>query len=248
MIMRRLSLILALMIGLAAPAAHAQEDRCAIPDMLRYSDAALPRLAAKVKAGGPVEMTVLGTSSSLRESKGLPRTYVAGLVEELSAQFPQTEFRITNLSERMQSAPQMAGRIKAEILAAKPDLLVWQTGNVDAARHLDVNSFSAALDEGLRHARIAGIEVVLVAPQFRGRLAALVDAGAYDEYMARIGESWGVPVFPRYDIMRHWAEQEKFDLRADNQAEQMREAEAQNRCLARLLAGMVRRAADRPVK
>jgi hypothetical protein len=108
-----------------------------------------------------------------------------------------------------------------------------------------VNSFSSALESGLAALKAAGIDVVLVSPQYRARLAALVDPAPYSEYLDRIGEADGVPVFPRYDIMRHWAEGETFDIRSNNQATQMREAETENVCIAELLAGMIVTAARR---
>jgi len=251
--MRRLLLILLLFLpalpALAQGNAPAMEpkERCALPDSLRFVDAPLQNLAKALKARGEIRIVVLGTSSSLKhDTGGLARTYVAGLPDALQARFPAKQFAIDNLSMRTQSTAQMQKRIAAEVIPAKPDLLIWQTGNVEAARQTDTNSFAENLTDGLRRLHAAGIDAILIAPQYRARLSPMVDTERFDQMMNWVGDSEGVPVFPRHDMMQFWAENEVFDLQAKNQETQIREAEAMNGCLAQQLAEMIRRAVALP--
>ncbi len=251
--MRRLLLTLLLLLwpAVAAQPAHALEpkERCALPDSLRFVDAPLPGLAKALKARGEIRIVVLGTSSSLKhDTGGLARTYVAGLPDALQARFPAKQFTIDNMSLRMQSTSQMLKRIITEVLPAKPDLLIWQTGNVEAARQTDTNSFAESLADGLRRLRAAGIDAILIAPQYRARLSPMVDTERFDQMMNWVGDSESVPVFPRHDMMQFWAENEVFDLQAKSQEAQMREAEAMNGCLAQQLAEMIRRAVALPLR
>ena len=55
------------------------------------------------------------------------------------------------------------------LAAAKPALVVWQTGTVDAMQSVDPDQFSAALDQGINIARSAGADVVLVNAQYSPR-------------------------------------------------------------------------------
>ncbi len=218
-------------------------ERCASPDSLHYVDAPLHNLAARLKTDEPVRLFVLGTSSSLREAThGLPRTYIACLPEALQPLLLGRSLDIVNLSQRMQSTQEMRRKIATDIIPARPDLVLWQTGAVEAGRQTDVNTFGEALMDGLQALRAANIDVVLVGPQYRPRLSALVDARAINNYMALIAERENVPLFPRYEIMLYWSENGRFDGSTNNTELQMREAEMQNRCLALGLAQMIQRA------
>lgn len=220
------------------------ETRCAVPDDLVFSEETLPRVARQVAGKRDLRIVIFGTSSSREDvKKGLPQTYAAMLPAQLQQRWPGIALRIENLSARTLTAEQMAARIKAEIAPSKPDLVIWQTGNVDAAQQIDVNTFEDALTAGLEALKQQEVDVVLVAPQYRARLSTMVDVAPYDRFISQIAQAEGVLVFPRFDIMRHWMEEDIFDLRNKDQAKQLAEAEAENRCLSGLLADMIARAA-----
>jgi cellobiose-specific phosphotransferase system component IIB len=244
---RRLMLGLAALLLCAAgrlPAASAADDpRCRVPDALLYAEQPMPRVAKKLAAGQPLRIVVLGSSSSLQTAKGLPRSYAAGLAEALAHRLGAAPLQIENLSERTLTAAQMAAMITQRVTALHPDLVIWQTGNVDAAQKADINSFSDSLRSGLEHLKSYGFDVLLVAPQYRMRLSVMIDVEPYNDVMEQIASAEDVVLFPRFEIMRHWTESDSFDFRNNDQAVQMREAEAQNRCLADQMAGMIAAAA-----
>src|SRR5690606_26581073 len=121
-------------------------DRCAVPDSMVFVEETLPRLARQLAEKRELRIVIFGTSSSRDHPKaGMPQTYAALLPAELQQRWPGMALRIENLSERALSAEAMAARIAARIAPSKPDLVIWQTGNVDAAQQIDVNSFEAAL-------------------------------------------------------------------------------------------------------
>ena len=217
----------------------AEEPRCAVPDDVLYTEQAMPRVARKLAGQQPLRIVVLGSSSSLQTARGLPRSYVAGLPDALASRLNGASLQIENLSERTMTATQMAAAIAQRVPALRPDLVIWQTGNVDAAQKVDINSFSEALKSGLEHLQSYGTDILLVAPQYHQRLAVMVDVEPYNDVMQQIASAEDVVLFPRFEIMRHWAEEDRFDSRTTDQAKQMREAEAQNRCLADQMADMI---------
>ena len=242
--MKRLLLVIGLAAAaLALPESAQAQTRCAVPDSMVFTEAALPRMARQIAARREIRIVVYGTSSSRPgEKKGLPQTYAALLPALLQARWPGIALRVDNFSDRSLTAEHMARRIAAEIAPSNPDLVIWQTGNVDAAQQIDVNSFGEALNTGLNALQARGVDALLIAPQYRARLSAMVDVAPYDAFLSQIAEARETLVFPRYDIMRHWSEQDVFDLRQSDQAKQLSEAEAENRCLAALLAEMIARA------
>ncbi len=245
MMFRRIITGLAMLLLWVTGSHAADEPRCAVPDDMLYTEQAMPRVARKLAANQPLRIVVLGSSSSLQTAKGLPRSYVAGLPEALGARFNNVALQIENLSERTMTATQMAAAIVQRVPALQPDLVIWQTGNVDAAQKIDINSFAEALKSGLEHLRSYGAEILLVAPQYRLRLSMMVDVEPYNDVMERIASAEDVVLFPRFEIMRHWAEEDRFDVRNADLAMQMREAEIQNRCLANQMAGMIAAAAKK---
>lgn len=214
------------------------DARCVVPEALLFNEQPMPRVAQRVKSGEPLRVVVLGSSSSLQTGKGLPRSYAAGLPEALNRHFAGLPLQVENLSERTLSAPQMAALIAQRIPALKPDLVIWQTGNVDAAQKIEIDSFAEALNSGLQNLQAVGIDTLLVSPQYRQRLSVMVDVEPYNLAMAQIAAAEDVVLFRRFEMMRHWGENETFDFRGD-QAQQMREAEAQNRCLAEHIATVI---------
>lgn len=224
-------------------AVAADDPRCALPVLMTYNEQPMPRVARRLKSGEPLRIVILGSSSSLQTTKGLPRSYVVGLPDALGQQLKNAPLQIDNLSERTLTAVQMAEVIAQKIPALQPDLVIWQTGNVDAAQKVDINGFAEALNNGLQRLRRAGSDVLLVAPQFRMRLSAMIDVEPYNAAMVQIAVAEDAALFPRFEIMRHWADGDVFDFRSTDLARQMREAEAQNRCLAEHLAAMIAAAA-----
>jgi cellobiose-specific phosphotransferase system component IIB len=235
--------VLLLWAAAGQPVMAGDDPRCSVPDALLYADQPMPRVAKKLATGQPLRILVLGSSSSLQTAKGLPRSYAAGLPDALTNRLKPAGIEIENLSERTLTAAQMAAIIAQRAAALHPDLVIWQTGNVDAAQKIDINSFSASLHNGLEHLKSHGFDVMLVAPQYRVRLSVMVDVEPYNDVMDQIASAEEVVLFPRFEIMRHWTEADSFDLRSNDLAVQMREAEAQNRCLAEQMAGMIAAAA-----
>lgn len=239
MMFRRSLTVFATLLLWTASSSAAEDPRCAVPDDTLYAEQAMPRVARKLAANQPLRIVVLGSSSSLQTTKGLPRSYVAGLPDALSSRLSGVNLQIENLSERTMTATQMTAAIAQRVPALQPDLVIWQTGNVDAAQKVDINSFAEALKSGLEHLQSYGADILLVAPQYRMRLSMMVDVEPYNDVMERIASAEDVVLFPRFEIMRHWSEEDRFDVRTTDLAKQMREAEVQNRCLANQMADMI---------
>jgi len=236
-----LPFLLAILLGLAVPAT-AQPDRCHLPDELAETGAHLPILASAIRAGRPARIAVLGTSSSLGTStRGLAVSYAAALPAALAKAFPGPVFEIHNLAAANQNSVEMARRISSEIPPLKPDLVIWQTGMVDAGQNLDPHVFAAALTEGIQSIRRAGSDVILVAPQYLAHLEQIRSPAAFDGLMAFAADAEDTAVFRRYDMMRHWAMASVFRLSTSDRDLQRQEATELNACLAQHLAAMLRR-------
>lgn len=189
-------------------------------------------------------MVVIGSASSLPgDTARRAPAYLAGIETALQEAFPGKTFTLGNLSSRAQTNAQMVQRTGPEVIPARPDLVIWQTGTVEAARHVDINAFSETLAAGLKDLKAARIDILLIGPLLRSRLATMIDVEPYNDVMAQIADRESVPFLSRYDIMRYWDENAVFDLGSQDQAVQMREAGAQNHCIMLMLVEQIRSAA-----
>ena len=75
------------------------------------------------------------------------------------------------------TAAEMVQTLLPALAAAKPALMVWQTGTVDAMQAVDADQFSQALDQGINIARSAGADVVLVNAQYSPRTESMIALG-----------------------------------------------------------------------
>ena len=127
------------------------------------------------------------------------------------------------------------------LAAAKPALMVWQTGTVDAMQSIDTDQFSAALDQGINIARSAGADVVLINAQYSPRTESMIALGTYAENMRWVALQQEVPLFDRFSIMKLWADLGTFDLYSATKKLDI--AERVHDCIGRLLADLVIEAA-----
>ena len=155
---------LMMLAGLTAGAPLCAEDApksCDVPAYLLTSDSPLPKVAAAVKAGGPLNVLVVGSRSSTIAGAG-DDAYPARLQAALAELVPGVAVKVTTDVSSRRTADQMVKTLPPALAAAKPALMIWQTGTVDAMQSIDIDQFKAALDRGISIARSAGADVVLI--------------------------------------------------------------------------------------
>src|SRR5690606_30379953 len=94
----------------------------------------------------------------------------------------------------------------------KPNLVIWQTGTVDAMRGVDPDDFRLTLDEGVETIHSGGADVVLMNMQYSPRTEQLIANTAYVDNMRWVAQHRHVPMFDRLGIMRHWSDIGAFDF------------------------------------
>jgi hypothetical protein len=139
------------------------------------------------------------------------------------------------------SAAEMAASLPPALVAAKPDLLIWQTGTVDAMQAVDIDQFAAALDRGINTAHTADADVVLVNAQYSPRTESMIALGTYAENMRWVAVQQEIPLFDRFSIMKTWSDMGTFDLYSATKKLDI--AEHVHDCIGRLLADLVIEAA-----
>jgi acyl-CoA thioesterase-1 len=168
--------------------------------------AALPHVAARLSRHEPLTIVAFGSSSTEGIGASSPaHAYPARLQVDLAALVPAGE-RVTVINRGIggEDVDDMMARLSRDVVAAKPDLVIWQTGTNDPLRKLPLDRFVALTRTGILRMRAAGIDVVLMEPQDCRMLRATPGAFAYLDAVRRIGAEMGVPVVRRYDMIHRW--------------------------------------------
>ena len=232
----RLPFLLALLM-LAGPvwAEDPAECRVAAPQIAR--EFPLPQVTRAI-AAKRLDILVVGAGSSLLPGlKGVEHAYPARLQLALAEKLPGVAVKVTTDVTARRTAAEMIKTLGPTLAAAKPALMVWQTGTVDAMKSIDTDQFSAALESGINIARFAGADVVLINAQYSPRTESMIALGTYAENMRWVALQQEVPLFDRFSIMRLWADLGTFDLYSATKKLDI--AERVHDCIGRLLADLV---------
>ena len=237
---RAVALIAAAALALAAgpPGALAEEPACPTPEGFAAFETPLPKTAKALAAGSEVVIVTLGGTSSLGTAAGGPSfAWPSRLAAALAGRFPAARVKVVNLAMPRQTAREAADRLPREVLPLKPTLVIWETGTMEAVRGISVDDFRDTVQAGIDELHTAGIEVVLMNPQFSPDADAVINFAPYLGAVRELSDANDVPVFHRYGLMRHWAEGGVLDLRT-------RESEKRRRLAARLYECIGRATAD----
>jgi hypothetical protein len=166
------------------------------------------------------------------------KAYPARLQAALAASLPGgIAVSVATDVEPRRTAQQMVGILAPSLVHTQPELVIWQTGTVDAMRGVDADEFSQALERGVGMVRSAGADLILVNAQYSPRTESMIALGAYADLMRRVASQQEVPLFDRFSVMRTWADRGIFDFYAATK--KLDTAEHVHDCIGRLLADLI---------
>lgn len=195
----------------------------------------LRALSRAVHADRTVKVLAIGSSSTVGVGASSPlATYTAKLETSLEGTLRGLDFEVIGRGRSGEEAQGAADRMKAEVEATKPDLVVWQVGTNDALRHVSVDRLRNCLRTTLAWLAERKIDVVLIDPQYG---EALIKDEHYERVVAVIAEvarEAGVLLVDRFEAMRelHRQHGDKFYLASDN----LHLNDTGHRCMAEQLA------------
>jgi lysophospholipase L1-like esterase len=167
----------------------------------------LPRVARQLASRLPVRIVAFGSSSTEGVGATSPSaTYPARLETELNQALPGEAKHVSVLNRGVggEDVDDMLARLDRDVLAAKPDLVIWQTGSNDPLRSVPLARFFEETKAGIGKMRAAGLDVMLMEPQWCPKLQETAGADLYREAVRSVGSELAVPVIRRADLMRKW--------------------------------------------
>lgn len=224
--------------------AQARLDRCGVSSDLAVLDLDLPHVARALAAGRPVVIIAFGSSSTYGTgASARDKTYPSRLASLLARRIPGAKITVLNRGVGGETARRMLERVAADVVAAHPDLVIWQVGTNDVLRDVDPETAGTVIHAGVTRMQDAGIDVVLMDVQFAP--AVLLHAGLreMERVIAAEARALGVPVIHRFAMMREWAEEGRMPLSVMLSRDRLHMTDASYDCLARRIGRSVALAA-----
>jgi acyl-CoA thioesterase-1 len=203
-----------LLLGLSLPSTAVPAHQDLLPEaveravgLMRAETSALPHVAHSLAAGGPLRIVAFGSSSTEGIGASSPAAaYPARLAAALKRAHPQSADRITVINRGIggEAVDDMLGRLDRDVIAPRPDLVIWQTGSNDPLRGVSLDYFRAATIAAVHRIREGGIDVVLMEPQWCPKLDATPGAYRFRDAVREIGTALGLPVIRRSEMMQAW--------------------------------------------
>jgi len=235
----------------AAPPAAAQQNRnfaCNVPSEVARLNYPLRHAARRLAGGEPLTIVAIGSSSTAGAGASSPAaSYPSRLALELKERLPGHDITVLNRGVNGDETEDMLARFQTGVLAAHPDLVLWQVGTNSVLRDHPLKPHSALLHEGIAQLKEAGADVVLIDMQFAPRILAKAETQGMEDQIALAAKEESVDLFRRFAVMRHWHEVQHMPFDAFVSPDELHMNDWSYACVAKLLAAAIVEAATRPV-
>jgi hypothetical protein len=223
---------------LLGPLSAAEEGACYVAGSLVHADFALPRTAAAIDRKHVSVVVVGSASSSLPGAEGAAKAYPARLQDSLAKRLGgDVTVKVVARTKARDTASEMVKTLRQVLADEKPDLVIWQTGTVDAMLGVDPDEFQAALGNGLDALHAGKADAVFVNMQYSPRTDSMISLGAYIDAMRFVALQREIPLFDRLGVMKDWNEMGVFDL--STATKKIDVAEKVHDCIGRMLGRLV---------
>lgn len=248
---------LALLFLFAWSPARAQSDKvpadqtqpCETPSEFTTPSSALPAVTKALNDKRPVEILALGSGSTVGETgpnagpgfavKTPGKSFPYRMVDALRALRPDAQFNLTLAGGRNMSADAMVPLLQEKLESHRFDLLLWQTGTVEAVRGLRPDTLREMLELGIANAADKHVDVILIDSQFSRFLRANIDLDPYEWVMSKTADNASVDLFRRLDLTQSWVDSGAVDLERVSRDERDKTIALLNTCLGHALAEYV---------
>ena len=162
-------------------------------------------MSQRLDNGEPITIVAIGSSSTAGAGASSPAAnYPSRLQAELKQRFPGHPITVLNRGVNGEEVGDMLKRFDAAVVAAKPDLVLWQLGTNSVLRDHRLGDHGASIRVGLAKIRATGADVVLIDPQYAPKVIAKPEAAPMVELLATTAKQEDVDLFPRFDVMKRW--------------------------------------------
>jgi acyl-CoA thioesterase-1 len=246
---RRAALVLLAALLHAGPADAALDDKsCAAPHELGQLHTGLARTAARLARHEKLTVVTIGSSSTVGYGASSPdRTYPSQFAAELRRRLPAQAVEVLNRGVNGETSIDMVARFDHDVIAAAPDLVIWQVGTNAVLRDFDIERYRRVVRGGVERLKEAGFDVIIMDMQFAPRVLAHPLYREMERSLAVLGREQGIPVFRRFALMQHWVASGQLDFATMLSPDGLHMNDLTYGCIGRALADAVIERAASPL-
>ena len=209
---RRAQFALAAALSLVAASALAEETppapSCTAPAEMTAIQPPLARAAGQIEQGHRLTIVAVGSSSTQGVGASSPaQSYPSRLEAELKERFPGAEIRVINRGKGGQDVGEELERLSADVIAERPDLVIWQVGTNAVLRRDDLVLDDNLLQRGIDLLKQSGADIVLMDLQYAPRVLERPTYSEMERLIANAAKQEQIGLFRRFDFMRWHAAQ-----------------------------------------
>jgi acyl-CoA thioesterase-1 len=220
---------------------------CVAPADLVRLDHPLRRTARKLAAGLPITIVAVGSSSTAGAGATTPAmNYPSRLAVELKTLLPRATIKVVNRGVGGETANDMLARFDSQVIAEEPDVVIWQVGSNSVLRDQPLAPAGVLIREGVRRLKDAGADVILMNPQYAPKVIAKHDAEFMVDLISLAAKEANVDLFQRFAVMRYWRLTENIPFETFISQDELHMNDWSYGCVAKLLAGAMAEAVQRP--
>jgi acyl-CoA thioesterase-1 len=221
---------------------------CTAPAELARFEQPLIHTMRQLADGRPLTIVAIGSSSTAGAGASSPdASYPSRLTAELRARFPGRDITIHNRGVNGEETNNMMARFSPDVIAAHPQLVLWQIGTNSVLRDHPLRSHGVQLHDGIEQLKASGADVVLIDPQFAPAVLAKSETPGMVEQIALAAKEENVDLFQRFAVMRNWHDVQHLSFDVFVSPDKLHMNDWSYACLAKLLGNAIAEAATRPI-
>jgi acyl-CoA thioesterase-1 len=167
----------------------------------------LPHTRAALATNQPILVVAIGSSSTRGwMATDIGHSYPALLQRYLNDTVPHISVAVINRGIGGQDAPEELARLESDVLAIRPQMVIWQAGANAAVKDVSPATFKRLMQNGISQLKAAGADVILMDNQRSPHLLASPDHVLLENAMHEVAAATGVNMFSRGGLMDQWAQ------------------------------------------
>jgi acyl-CoA thioesterase I len=231
-----------------APSAAAQPVACGAPAAFTHLDRPLLHTMRYLASGMPLTIVAIGSSSTAGAgASSVAASYPSQLAADLRERFPGHDITVLNRGVNGEETDNMMARFALDVIAAHPQLVIWQVGTNSVLRDRSLQQHAELLHDGIQQLKAINADVVLMDLQYAPAVIAKSETDDMVEQIALAAKAENVDLFERFAIMRNWSEVQHLSFDTFVSPDQLHMNDWGYGCVAKLLTGAIAEAATRPI-
>nr|WP_169728284.1 SGNH/GDSL hydrolase family protein [Geminicoccus roseus] len=185
-------------------------------------------------------IVAIGSSSTYGTGATSPkRSYPSQLAEILSIRYPNTPIEVINSGIGGETISRNLMRFERDVLAYRPNLVIWQVGTNDAFQGRSITEVYDDLQTGIARIRNSGADIVLMEAQYFPDRPDTDALRSVREAVRQAANDADVELLPRHALMRHWIETGRFSPATMLMADRIHMTDSSYHCLAERVADLL---------